>query len=1522
MNTITRISLGIIFFLTFQNTKAFADENPNDTSQYWININPDPNGDPWYVSKMPADLKSAGEEALPAMPLPAEYWKKTGTLPSKIDNSQAPYFRPVFSQSGGSCAQAAGVCYLFTYEANWKRGIPANTKENWYPTHFTWNFLNRGTGTGSRYTDGWKIIMDHGVPNTALYGGSNTALGSNGWMSGYDKYKRSLENKIIDTRFSLSSTSEEGLAKVKAWLYNHFDPNEQYGGLLCFAVNVTNRSEKKIPEGEHEAGKKIITKWGSKGGHAMTIVGYDDNVKWDFNGDNKYTNDIDLNGDGKIDVRDREIGAWKIVNSWGKGYGNGGFIYVPYRLITKQYGVTISQKKYTPRVAMKLKFNYSIRNNIKIVVGAASDTSSTIPENSKQFWHSFTYKGGAHPLRGKGNNEPMELLLDLTDLLDGISTNDPVKYFFDIGTKSSSAVGSIEEMSVVSYEMDPDGMELFCPHRDVPIKSGATTSLSVTLPGNYLSPPLNLAIKELSENYNLSWNKPLPGTFSPKGFIIYKNSAVLDTVKDADVLNYTLPLSEKTGTAYQVSALYNTGKYVVESELCDRITIRMNAPGNALLFDNEYSYAKLPAFFKEPFSAFTVEFYLYPETITDFNQQLGPGWGKFLFHTSEKGEVITGINADDGDSLKSKENLVSLNQWQHFAITYSSGALKLYKDGELEAEKNIVGKCPAWGNFLLGAATPGKTINGKLDELRVWNVARTQSEIKELINSEIANTKVYDGLVAYYNFNETTGKTLVDAANRFHGNLYNGFEDNNRVLSDAFTSPKAVKPIANFDCSFKNAFIGEGIQFSNLSTNTPKSSLWIFEGGTPDTALSKSPVVYYEKPGSYKVKLVVSNKAGSDSLIKTSLIKVEGISKPVAGISSDKVVVGQNQKVSFRSVNPGSDVQKYEWSFEGTDIEKSNSPFVSVTYKKLGTFPVKLKLTNLAGSDSVTIQDYITVIMMPPAADFAANKKYIFKNDTVKFTDKSLNTPEAFSWRIVGTKPETLSEVNPEVNFYSPGTHDVTLEVSNKEGKNKKTIKNMITVSNMNSGNCLEFDGTDDYVDIPDIFGNEITSFTVEFWLYPNNYKDWNQQIGPGWGKFLFRTEKSGKVVAGIDSKNDQRVFSAEKMMETDVWQHFAVTYNKGDLKLYKNGIQLAQKTIMETCPAWNGFKIGNSSENSVDGMIDELRIWNTARSETDIRKLINKEIDNPAEYDDLVAYYNFNQEVDSFVVDRKNNYEGTRYNYSVVGDAWSESHALCAENGLDTLIPYFASEDMVYRKFETKLLDRTAGSPQSWSWEVKKASGDDLTVKNPKVIFENEGKNIVTLTVTNELGTASYTDTVNVRIDTTSPGTPVMKVTYVGENEIKVSCSGSFDNTKVLGYEFFIDGVSVANQEQGTYSFEGLTHSSEYKISALTYDIEGNNSKMVIDTVLTLTPSSAEETIADNSFPISVRTDGRFIILNSKNILNSYSASVYDILGTKLSEQKKINSTEMQFEVNKAGIYILLTECNNIHRTFKLIIK
>ncbi len=83
-----------------------------------INVNPNKNAEPWYAGGFQAMTpeKQAEYDSIPQLVLTSE--SKSKTLPAFVDNSQYIFMRPVFNQDSGSCAQASGVSYIFTYEVN------------------------------------------------------------------------------------------------------------------------------------------------------------------------------------------------------------------------------------------------------------------------------------------------------------------------------------------------------------------------------------------------------------------------------------------------------------------------------------------------------------------------------------------------------------------------------------------------------------------------------------------------------------------------------------------------------------------------------------------------------------------------------------------------------------------------------------------------------------------------------------------------------------------------------------------------------------------------------------------------------------------------------------------------------------------------------------------------------------------------------------------------------------------------------------------------------------------------------------------------------------------------------------------------------------------------------------------------------------------------------------------------------------------------------------------------------------
>lgn len=95
------------------------------------------------------------------------------SLPPSVDNSKLKYFPPIIDQNGGSCAQAAGIGYMFTYEVNRLLDRDASaSKANRFSYQFSWNFVNDGIDQGGFVDDGLTVARLYGMMTEEDYGTS------------------------------------------------------------------------------------------------------------------------------------------------------------------------------------------------------------------------------------------------------------------------------------------------------------------------------------------------------------------------------------------------------------------------------------------------------------------------------------------------------------------------------------------------------------------------------------------------------------------------------------------------------------------------------------------------------------------------------------------------------------------------------------------------------------------------------------------------------------------------------------------------------------------------------------------------------------------------------------------------------------------------------------------------------------------------------------------------------------------------------------------------------------------------------------------------------------------------------------------------------------------------------------------------------------------------------------------------------------------------------------------------------
>lgn len=137
-------------------------------------------------------------------------------------------------------------------------------------------------------------------------------------------------------------------------------------------------------------------------------------------------------------------------------------------------------------------------------------------------------------------------------------------------------------------------------------------------------------------------------------------------------------------------------------------------------------------------------------------------------------------------------------------------------------------------------------------------------------------------------------------------------------------------PVANFSATPTTLCAGSTAAFSDMSSNSPTSWSWTFQGGNPASSTSQNPTVTYTAAGTYSVSLTATNNDGSDVETKTAYITVNALPVVTGTASANPVCSGASTTLS------GGGASSYLWS-GGVTNGVPFAPSSTATYTVTGT---------------------------------------------------------------------------------------------------------------------------------------------------------------------------------------------------------------------------------------------------------------------------------------------------------------------------------------------------------------------------------------------------------------------------------------------------------------------------------------------------------------------------------------------------------------------------------------------------------
>jgi len=315
-----------------------------------------------------------------------------------------------------------------------------------------------------------------------------------------------------------------------------------------------------------------------------------------------------------------------------------------------------------------------------------------------------------------------------------------------------------------------------------------------------ISAPTGLFAIAGNGQVELKWNKNAPANFgkyyiyggtSPNPTtLIDSSSSVSDTTKIITGLT--------NGTLYYFRLKAKSSGNVFSGFSNEDASVPIANEGNSLLLDGFSQYVVLPSNSYYQNHNFTME--VWAKRNSTYS-------GDWIFGQGVTGQDIglhIGFRESNGFSFALYADDLEQGQpnsstsWQHLALTYDAGtqSQKMYIDGVLVNSRVSFGVYNGYGDFYIGrsAWSLSDAFDGLLDEVRLWNYVRSESEIND--NRILALRGDEPGLLGLYHFDEPSGTVVYDASpNGINGTIVGGASF---VESDAFISTTLPVELSSF----------------------------------------------------------------------------------------------------------------------------------------------------------------------------------------------------------------------------------------------------------------------------------------------------------------------------------------------------------------------------------------------------------------------------------------------------------------------------------------------------------------------------------------------------------------------------------------------------------------------------------------------------------------------------------------------------------------------------------------------------
>ncbi|WP_028982439.1 LamG-like jellyroll fold domain-containing protein [Sporocytophaga myxococcoides] len=649
--------------------------------------------------------------------------------------------------------------------------------------------------------------------------------------------------------------------------------------------------------------------------------------------------------------------------------------------------------------------------------------------------------------------------------------------------------------------------------------------------------------------------------------------------------------------------------------------------GSVLSFDGINDYVSVPGYSKPANGGpITVEFWL-KVNAADLRKS-----STFSVGTDEYDRLQVhapyndGILTFDYGNLNNPASRINvdynpyLDKWTHVALVSSGKANTfkgIYLNGKLvKSENTSDGNAMALSGLKIGCFVNNTLfVKGMIDEFRVWNVMRTAEEIQVgMIKFIDENTA---GLQLYLQMHEGKGPEIKDKSGKgLNGTVY-GAEWTSPSTNMTYNWMPATNPTSGPNVTASPDYTGNFV--STVTDNTTGCvGQYTTKVNVKDGIYTNSvnPVSYYRGESiQVSFKTNISFPAGTIFNVQLSDVKGSFANYQIIGSSTQ---IGTINATIPINTPIGSDYRVRVVSANPNIIGTQNPENITV---KAPSVTVDLA----EGSTICTGEIYVPIIM--EGFYYPGNTFTLMLSDASgSFTNpvilNSFPYSNSGSAQMRAELPRDLilnGSYKIRVQSSNPVVYDDATVVV-KEGARAVSSFSSTNICpgetiNLTGGKVLSFDGVDDKVTVPS-FSNPANggAITVEFWL----------NVDPANGRtrsaFSVGSDNNERLQAHTPGANGLLVFdygninnsssriTADYQPYLGRWTHIAFV-SSGKANTFK-GIYINGKLVASANTSdgnnilLSNLRIGSFINNSffLNGNIDEFRIWNTMRTEAEIK--------------------------------------------------------------------------------------------------------------------------------------------------------------------------------------------------------------------------------------------------------------------------------------------------------------------------------